>query len=250
MWRLRKAKPKTSRLKPYLYRGFLRCGECGCFITTETQKGNNYLRCTKRVKKDCTQRYIREDAFAFQIDRYIKGVSLPVGTADWMIGELLKERAADTTAGSVATEAIRRHIKEDDARLERLMQGYIDNALSLDEYRLAKGRIINEKKEKQEQLSELERHRSGWFEPAIRFATDLKTAEILASSHDDAKKLEFVKTTGSNFHLTNRELVVIPRHAWQLVVNQGSFAQSTIAPDYSGAIFAGETRLDVLQRRR
>ncbi len=26
-----------------------RSGECGCFIATETHKGHNYLRCTKRV---------------------------------------------------------------------------------------------------------------------------------------------------------------------------------------------------------
>ena len=40
----RKSKPQVQDLKPYIYRGFFRCGECGCFITTETQKGHNYLR--------------------------------------------------------------------------------------------------------------------------------------------------------------------------------------------------------------
>ena len=40
----KKSKPKAPRLKPYLYRGVFRCGECGCFVTTETQKGHNYLR--------------------------------------------------------------------------------------------------------------------------------------------------------------------------------------------------------------
>jgi len=37
----RKSKPHSKGLKPYIYRGFFRCGECGCFITTETQKGHN-----------------------------------------------------------------------------------------------------------------------------------------------------------------------------------------------------------------
>jgi hypothetical protein len=44
----RKSKPQAKGLKPCTYRGLFRCGECGCFITTETQKGHNYLRCTKR----------------------------------------------------------------------------------------------------------------------------------------------------------------------------------------------------------
>ena len=62
-----RASRKRRRFKPYLYRGLFRCGECGCFITTETQKGHNYLRCTKRVKKDCSQPYVREEKIAEQI---------------------------------------------------------------------------------------------------------------------------------------------------------------------------------------
>jgi hypothetical protein len=248
--RRQKSKPKTPTLKPYLYRGFLRCGECGCWITTETQKGHNYLRCTKRVKKDCSQRYVREDVFALQLDAYIRRLTIPAGDADRMLGELEKERDEDTSAGSVATEAIRLHIKADEERMERLMQGYLDNALSLEEYRKAKAKIINEKKQKEENLVELERHRSGWFEPAITFVKALKDGATLAVSHSPAEKLEFVKTTGSNFRLVNRELVSLPRDAWQLVVDQGSFAQSNIAPSCDGAIFAGETHHDSRQRRR
>ena len=30
-------KPKHSVFKPFLYRGMFRCGECGCFITTEAK---------------------------------------------------------------------------------------------------------------------------------------------------------------------------------------------------------------------
>ena len=130
------------------------------------------------------------------------------------------------------------------------MEGFVGNALSLEEYRKAKAGVIDEKKQKEEELAELERHRSGWFEPAIRFAKELKTAEIVAGSHDPAQVLEFAKPTGSNFLLVNRELVSLPRDAWQLVVDQGSFAQSNIAPAIAGAIFAGENHHDARKRRR
>src|SRR5258708_30550417 len=49
---------RPDRLKAYRYRGVFRCGECGCFVTTETQKGHNYLHCTKRVKRDCSQPFM------------------------------------------------------------------------------------------------------------------------------------------------------------------------------------------------
>ena len=245
----RKSKSKTSKFKPYLYRGFLRCGECGCLITTETQKGHNYLHCTKRVKKDCSQRYLREDAFALQLDRYVQSLALPSGWADWMLSELEKERKEDATAGASAEDAVRQRIKEDEARLDRLLLAHLNDDVKGDEYRKAKARIITDKQQKEGELAQLKHHHTGWFEPAIRFVNDLKLGENLASSQDAAKKLEFVKTTGSNFRLVNRELVSLPRDAWQLVVDQGSFAQSNIAPAIAGTIFSGEIRQDSTKRR-
>ena len=82
----RKSKPHSKGLKPYIYRGFFRCGECGCFITTEQQKGHNYLRCTKR-KNPCSQKYIREELITSQIQKEIKKVSLPLDWTKWMIAE-------------------------------------------------------------------------------------------------------------------------------------------------------------------
>ncbi len=244
-----KSKPQTPTLKPYLYRGFLRCGECGCFITTETQKGHNYLRCTKRVKKDCSQKYLREDIFTAQLERYIQQLSLHPDLAAWLIGELETEQKSHTTAAEESANAIGEGIRAVDERLDRLMAAYLDKAMTLEEYRAAKGGLIEEKKQKEGELVESERYRSGWFEPAIGFVKAAKDAANLASSHDDAEKLKFAKTTGSNFRLVNRELVSLPRDAWQLVVNQGSFAQSNIAPAIAGAIFAGETHHDSLKRR-
>ena len=83
---MRKFKPKSRGLKPFLYRGFFRCGECGCFITTETQKGHNYLRCTKR-KNPCSQKYVREELITSQIQNEIKKVSLPL---DWLSADSIK----------------------------------------------------------------------------------------------------------------------------------------------------------------
>jgi hypothetical protein len=77
-------------LKPYLYRGVFTCGECGCFITTETQKGHNYLRCTKRVSA-CTQKYVREESIAEQVDREIGKVALEAAIADMIGGRTRKD---------------------------------------------------------------------------------------------------------------------------------------------------------------
>ena len=58
----------------------------------ETQKGHNYLRCTKRIVRDCPQRYAREEIITQQIAKMLASVSMPDNWADWMIQELQGDR--------------------------------------------------------------------------------------------------------------------------------------------------------------
>ncbi len=88
---LRRSKPNTVRLKSYVYRGLFRCAGCGCTITCETQKGHNYLRCTKRVVLHCPQLYTREELVTEQIVRFLLAASLPDHWADWMVQELTQD---------------------------------------------------------------------------------------------------------------------------------------------------------------
>jgi len=64
---------KRQHLFPFI--GLLSCGECGCAITAERQKGHHYYRCTKKKGK-CSQRYIREETLAAQLREAVQKVSL------------------------------------------------------------------------------------------------------------------------------------------------------------------------------
>jgi len=147
----RKSKPHSKGLKPYIYRGFFRCGECGCFITTEQQKGHNYLRCTKR-KNPCTQRYVREELITSQIQNEIKKVSLPLDWTQWMIAENNKDRQSEVQSSTLFADSIKADISLLDSKIEKLMSAYLESALSLDEYRDMKSKLVNEKQLLNEKL--------------------------------------------------------------------------------------------------
>ena len=102
---MRKSKPHSKGLKPFLYRGFFRCGECGCFITTEQQKGHHYLRCTKR-KNPCTQKYVREEIITSQIKKEIKKVSLPLDWTNWMIEENRKDQSSEIQSSEIFSQKL------------------------------------------------------------------------------------------------------------------------------------------------
>ena len=83
------------------------CQECGCFITTETQKEHNCLRCTKR-KGPCAEPYVREKEITKQIKGELKSVSLPPALANRLILIAEKERVALAQAGESARQGANR----------------------------------------------------------------------------------------------------------------------------------------------
>ena len=171
-----KNKPKTKELKLYIYRGLFRCGECGCFITTKTQKGHNYLRYTKR-KIPCSQKYVREELIAEQIKNEIQKVSLPDDCVDWMLAELEKEQKEKAQSSRFFAQKIENEIRAIDEKLKKLMNAYLENALSLEEYREAKNKLVNQKQLLKDKLTAFEQKSANRFEPAINFINSLKTKQ-------------------------------------------------------------------------
>jgi hypothetical protein len=126
----RKTKSKVPELKPYIYRGVFRCGTCDCLITAETQKGHNYLRCTKRVRRNCPERFVREEQVSEQVRQYLIRMSMEDVVADSLIAEIEQMQVAGDKSRQELTRSIRLKITESDDRLERLMQAYLDRVLT------------------------------------------------------------------------------------------------------------------------
>jgi hypothetical protein len=159
-----------------------------------------------------------------------------------MIAALEAEQSEDTHARQEAIQSTRAKIAGLQAKLDRLMEAYLDQTLSLEEYRDSKNRLVGQKQELKDQLSAAEAGRLNWFEPAIRFVKEAENNGFIAKrAGDEASKLTQLKKVGSNLRITDRHLSVVPRGAWQLVADHGPFAQRTTAPTHAGAVSHGET---------
>ena len=201
-----KSKPNKKKPKYFVFRGFIRCGECGCLITAETQKGHNYYHCTKRKTK-CFQKYIREENLAEQINKYIQKVSLPDDWAKNIITELKKEKTEKVQSSESFAQNLKEKISVIDGKLERLMDAYLENAVSLPEYQENKNNLVQQKQILKDKIAAFEQKRDNWFEPAIRFVNEAKSAKILAKSRNLEEKKNFLKKLGSNFQILNQKLV-------------------------------------------
>ena len=241
---LRRSKPNVMRLKPYVYRGLFRCASCGCTITMETQKGHNYLRCTKRIVRDCPQPYAREESITEQIAHALTSASMPDHWADWMIQELQSDRS-NVNAGFAATSrTITAAISKLDSKLDRLTAAYLDaGAFTAAEFRIHKANLLGQKRKCMDDLASLESADVKRFEPVIRFVNGSKQSKYIAQAGKPAELRAQLEKTGSNLQLNKRKIQWEPRGAWKLVVDQGRFAQANAAPYRGAAKLVGEIHL-------
>jgi len=218
---LRKSKPKGPRLKPYTYRGVFHCQECGCFITTETQKEHNYLRCTKR-KGPCSEPYVREEEITEQIKGELKSVSLPPALANGLILMAEKERAAFAQAGESARQKLRGDLRILTDQLGKLLDLVLQGHLTQSEYAERKAQLVNGKKEIENKLAAFARQGANRFEPELELYREAVHVGELAESGKAEENREKLKKIGSNFRIGRRRLSVEFKKPWELLLNFNS----------------------------
>ena len=222
----RKSKPRTPTLKPFLYRGIFLCGECGCFITTETQKGHNYLRCTKR-KGACSQRYVREEIITKQISEELDSISISLEAANWMVEQLEREAAEKCQSQQAALENAKMELARCDTKLDTLLDLMLNQAISQDEYRPKKETLLKEKASLREKITALEQGAVKRFEPAIRFVKSLTQGHLESSESTSEQNRDRLKKVGSNLLLANGTLSVSFKNRWEIVSEWNSSLRSS-----------------------
>ena len=97
-----------------------------------------------------------------------------------------------------------------------LMNAYLENALSLDEYRDMKNKLVNEKQLLKEKLSAFGRKSNKRFELAIAFLKDANQAEKYAQQENPERIREYLQKIGSNFRIADRTLACDFKNAFQI----------------------------------
>ena len=189
--------------KTFPFRGLFACGECGCAITAETQKGHNYYRCTKK-KTVCSQKYVREEALTEQVKSFLQKVSLPSQDAEKVLRELDKDEQKAIMSSREILQNLKSEIVEISTKLDKLLSAYLDEIVSADEYAAQKEKLLARKVECTEEIGEVENKSVSWLEPARAFVKSLNQAENLVQSGDKAEMTTFLKQIGSNHILFDK----------------------------------------------
>ena len=91
--------------------------------------------------------------------------------------ELFQE---ESKASFSLSQEVKDRISEFDAKVERLVDIFIDRQITQEEYAKRKAKLLNDKKDLEGKLKEIEKSGGGWLEPAKQFVTTCNQAGFVA----------------------------------------------------------------------
>ena len=208
---IRRGHPHKNEKIPKALCGLLRCGECGCMITAEIQKGHTYYRCMKKSATRCTQPYVREEVLAADLSEILTNYAMP---QDWAQG-LLKLAETDEKDSSLTTAILVRGLQEKvgviKTKIDRLTDVYVEQDIDRETYLVRKRDLMSEKKSVEEVQAKAQSGQCAWLEPMREWITEASMLDEIAKNFDlPSKKSSLQKIFGSNLTLRNKKPVESP----------------------------------------
>ena len=197
------------------YSGLIKCAECGATVTVEEkwkrQKNGNthhytYYHCTKKIKRDCTQKAVREEEIEKQILEILKEIEIPQLFRIWAVESLKEIHQKEKQDRDGVLTIKRKEYDRLNEKLESLLDLRLANELSPEEYQNKKSSLERQKQTLKNTLDDIDSKIDTWLkeiEESFDFAEKART-EFEKGSFD--KKRMTLATLGYNRTLKDRKL--------------------------------------------
>ena len=99
-------------------------------------------------------------------------------------------------------------------KIDRLMDGYLEGSFELAEFQEKKNKLMAEKKDIEEKLSDFERKGNHWLELVRNWIIEANQTKNLILSENFSEMKNFLKTVGSNRRLAAGRLAIGFKNPW------------------------------------
>ena len=218
-----KGKPQKVKKHNFAFLGLMKC-PFSAAITAEKKikpSGREYIyyRCTEK-KGPCQEKYfLRQEELYFQIKSILKKVSLSSHDTEKVLTELEKEESQAKEQAKTTVQNLKEQLTLAEQKLEKLLDIYLEETITAEEYASRKNKLVEQKVGLQEQIKDFEQKGLSWLEPAREFVLSLNQAAKLVESENKTEMTTFLKNIGSNCILQNRQLLFSPRKPYDLVAD-------------------------------
>jgi len=211
-------KPYQPIAKPYIFRGMIRCSECGCMITPETSKGHNYYHCTnyKRIHKKVP--FIKEEDLLNPIYDIFKKIQLSDTDINKILNDLKILTQNENKFNESSINALRKEYDQLRIRISKSFDLLADGSITKTMF----DEKLKEYKERQSAIeTEMSMHTGAdeSFYLAVNNVLHLakRAEEIFESSKVDEKRQLLIFLL-QNLELKEKELVFMVREPFNTML--------------------------------
>ncbi len=201
----------------FAFTGLIRCGECGAAITAENktkhQKNGNvhhytYYRCTKKIKRDCSQMPIRSDELETQIANVLEKIEIPSSFRQWAIKQLKADQSSENQDQKEIVDAHRKAWDACKRKLDALFDLRLSGEVNAEEFSRHKEKLLQEMRKYEELLRDTNNRVETWLERAEKMLEFAETAKKRFELGELEDKREIMATLGWNPSLLNKKLSI------------------------------------------
>ena len=175
-----------------------------------------YYHCTKKNKAiKCPEPCIRQEELDKQLSFLLQKVSLRPDWAEKLLEMLEKDKKKSSQSVSAFVQEAGEKIKIINQKLQRLLDGYLEQDIEREIYRIEKSKLLSEKKSLEEQNIKLEQKQNDWLEPMGKWINYAQNIEKIArDSNLLEKKVAAKEIFGLNLCLASRAARGEPQNQW------------------------------------
>ncbi len=122
--------------KELLFRGLIKCANCGCTITGDIKKGKYVYYCCSNAKRVCTKVWVKEEAILAEVLKYFDKIKLSDKQISDIIAHLKHSYATEQDFYQHSQEALRKELDHIQDRISKLIDMYLDGRIDAETYRL------------------------------------------------------------------------------------------------------------------
>jgi len=188
-------------LQPVAFLGFVRCRVCGSWVTVERHKGYHYYRCAKKLGSCDLVGYLREEYLAQQMRRELLRVGISDEWTELMLGRIEEWRHEGADRATAEASDHQKRLAEIEAKVARLLDIFLEGAITREEYAARKAEYFTEKARLREKIDRIKTQGNCWIEPLADFVKSANLAEKTAISGSYAELRDFCQRFQLNLFL-------------------------------------------------
>ena len=193
--------PFQYAAKPFIFRGMIKCADCGCTITPEVSKGHIYYSCTNYHRIHDKRTYVKEQELLEPVYKVLDGIKLNDDRIKELVEDLKQTTQAENRFFTNTMRELRKEYDKLENRISNLQDDKYDGSITNDFYNKKFKEYAEKQAKIMQQINSHDRTDKEHYITANTILNLAQRAREIFENSEVAEKRQFI-----NFLLQNCEL--------------------------------------------